>query len=199
MKENLILIFTRNPELGKVKTRLATSIGDFNALEVYKILLNHTNNIIKKIGVSKRVLYSEEINYDDIWDNVVYQKKIQFGTDLGARMRNAFAEGFEENYNKIVIIGTDLYDLEISDIEEAFEKLDKHDIVIGPADDGGYYLLGLKLIPKGIFSNKKWGTNSVLSDTLADLENFNICLLKSKNDIDTFEDMKTIHEFQKYI
>ncbi len=199
MEENLILIFTRNPELGKVKTRLAQGIGDKNALEIYKFLLNHTNSVIKEIEVSKRVLYSEEINQEDIWDNTIYQKKIQFGNDLGARMRNAFADGFEENYKKIVIIGTDLFDLEVSDIENAFEKLDTHDVVIGPAADGGYYLLGLKSIPNGIFVHKKWGTNSVLSDTLADLENFNICLLKSKNDIDTFEDIKTIPEFQKYI
>ncbi len=199
MQENLILIFTRNPELGKVKTRLAEGIGDKNALEIYEFLLNHTNEIVKEIRVSKRVLYSEEINRDDIWDNAIYQKKIQFGNDLGARMRNAFAEGFEDDYKKIVIIGTDLYDLEASDIENALDKLDKHDIVIGPADDGGYYLLGLKYIPKGIFINKNWGTSSVLNDTLNDIEGLNFHLLKSKNDIDTIHDIKKIPEFQKYI
>jgi uncharacterized protein len=198
MQNNLILIFTRNPELGKVKTRLAATIGDKNALEIYEFLLNHTNIIVKEIPVSRRVLYSEEINQNDIWDNSIYQKKIQFGNDLGARMKNAFADGFEEGYKKIVIIGTDLYDLEISDIEKTFEKLDKHEIVIGPAADGGYYLLGLKSIPNGIFTNKKWGTNSVLSNTLKDIEKFDVCLLKSKNDIDTFDDIKKIPEFQKY-
>jgi uncharacterized protein len=198
MKENLILIFTRNPELGKVKTRLARTIGAKNALDIYGILLNRTNTIVKEIPVSRRVLYSKEINHNDIWENSLYQKKMQFGNDLGERMKNAFAEGFEEGYKKIVIIGTDLYDLEVSDIENAFEKLEINEIVIGPADDGGYYLLGLKSIPKGIFTNKKWGTNSVLSDTLTDIKNFNICLLESKNDIDTFEDIKKIPEFQKY-
>ncbi len=199
MHDDLILIFTRNPELGKVKTRLAKGIGDKNALEIYEILLNHTNQIVKEVSVSRRVLYSEEINRDDIWDNAIYQKKTQFGNDLGARMRNAFAEGFEEDYKKIVIIGTDLYDLEASDIENAFEKLDYHDIVVGPAQDGGYYLLGLKYIPKGIFINKHWGTSSVLSDTLDDIEGLNFHLLKTKNDIDTVNDIKKIPEFQKYI
>ncbi len=199
MQDNLILIFTRNPELGKVKTRLAKGVGDKNALEIYEFLLNHTNEIVKEIRVSKRVLYSEEINRDDIWDNAIYQKKIQFGNDLGARMRNAFAEGFENDYKKIVIIGTDLYDLEAADIESALEKLDKHDIVIGPAEDGGYYLLGLKFIPKGIFINKFWGTSSVFGDTLADIEGLNYHLLKTKNDIDTIHDIKKIPEFQKYI
>jgi uncharacterized protein len=199
MKENLVLIFTRNPELGKVKTRLAATIGDKNALDIYNYLLNHTQEIISKIDATRRVLYSEEINKNDIWDNDLYQKQTQFGTHLGARMKNAFADGFADDFKKIVIIGTDLHDLEASDIENAFSELEKNDVVIGPAEDGGYYLLGLKFIPNGIFSNKNWGTNSVLSATLSDLENFNICLLKTKNDIDTFEDIMNIEEFKKYI
>lgn len=199
MQENLILIFTRNPELGKVKTRLAEGIGDRNALEIYEILLNHTNEIVKEIKSSKRVYYSEEINRDDIWDNAIYEKKLQFGNNLGARMRNAFDEGFQDNYKKIVIIGTDLYDLEVSDIDNAFEKLDKHDVVIGPAQDGGYYLLGLKFVPQGIFINKFWGTSSVFSDTMCDIEHLKHHILKTKNDIDTVNDIKQISEFQKYI
>jgi uncharacterized protein len=199
MNKNLILIFTRNPELGKVKTRLASTIGNKNALEIYELLLNHTNKIVKQIDVSKRVLYSEDINRNDIWDNSLYQKQEQFGQDLGARMKNAFANAFDDGYEKVVIIGTDLYDLETSDIKTAFDKLDNYDAVIGPADDGGYYLLGLKFIPDGIFINKKWGTGSVLSDTLNDIEHLNLWILKSKNDIDTFNDIKKIDAFQKYI
>ena len=199
MNENLILIFTRNPELGKVKTRLAATIGNKNALEIYEFLLNHTDSIVKNIAANKRVLYSEEINRHDIWDNSIYQKQEQFGQDLGARMKNAFANAFEDLYKKVVIIGTDLYDLESSDIETAFEKLNNHDVVIGPAIDGGYYLLGLKFIPDGIFINKKWGGNTVLYDTVADIEHLNICLLKPKNDIDTFKDIKKIEVFKKYI
>jgi uncharacterized protein len=199
MEENLILIFTRNPELGKVKTRLAVSIGDKNALEVYKFLLDHTNKIISNINANKRVLYVDDIDIDDIWDNNVYQKGLQFGQDLGTRMKNAFAEGFEDGYKKIIIIGTDLFDLEASDIENTFKELDDYDIIIGPADDGGYYLLGLKFIPEGIFINKNWSTSSVLPDTLNDIKNYNYHLLKSKNDIDTIHDIKNIPIFQKYI
>ena len=199
MNKNLILIFTRNPELGKVKTRLAATIGNKNALEIYEILLNHTNDIVKKIQVARKVYYSEEINRNDIWDNNLYQKHEQFGQDLGARMKNAFANAFEDGYENVVIIGTDLYDLEVADLNMAFEKLEKYDIVIGPAEDGGYYLLGLKFIPKGIFLNKFWGSNSVLRDTVDDIEGLNYHLLKTKNDIDTIYDIKKIPEFQKYI
>ncbi|MBC7642364.1 MAG: TIGR04282 family arsenosugar biosynthesis glycosyltransferase [Flavobacterium sp.] len=199
MFENQILIFTRNPELGKVKTRLAATIGDQNALEIYEILLNHTEKIINPINVTKTVMYSEEIITDDIWDNEKYDKKVQFGQDLGAKMKNAVAGALENDYKKVVVIGSDLYDLQESDITTAFEKLDKFDVVLGPASDGGYYLLGLKFIPDNIFFNKKWGTSSVLKDTLTDLENFNIYLLDIKNDIDTFNDIKDIENFQKFI
>ena len=199
MFDDLILIFARNPELGKVKTRLAAAIGNKNALEIYEYLLNHTNNVLKEIKKEKRVLYADEVILDDIWDNNSYQKQEQFGQDLGARMRNAFAAAFEDDYKKVVIIGTDLYDLSAQDIQLAFNKLDNHDIVIGPADDGGYYLLGLKFIPDGIFINKKWGSNSVLSDTLINIEQFNVAMLDFKNDIDTVNDIKNIPDFQKYI
>ena len=199
MLENLILIFTRNPELGKVKTRLAATIGDKNALEVYKLLLNHTQKIISELKVSKTVMYTDEIIIDDIWDNSIYEKRVQFGQDLGAKMKNATAAGFENGYKKVIIIGSDLYDLNAQDITTAFEKLDNYDAVIGPAEDGGYYLLGLKFIPDNIFFNKKWGANAVLKDTLIDLINHNVYLLDVKNDIDTFDDIKNIEDFQKFI
>jgi uncharacterized protein len=199
MEEHLILIFTRNPELGKVKTRLAASIGDKNALELYEFLLDHTAKTVGNINVNKRVLYVDDVNTNDIWDNNIYQKRLQFGQDLGTRMKNAFVEGFEEGYVRIVIIGTDLYDLEASDIETAFSKLENHDVIIGPAQDGGYYLLGLKFIPEGIFYNKNWSTSTVLPDTLKNLLNYSVYQLEPKNDIDTIDDIKDITIFQKYI
>ncbi len=199
MNKNLILIFTRNPELGKVKTRLAATIGNSNALEIYIQLLEHTRKVALETDFDKRVLYSEEINTNDIWNNHHFQKKLQFGKDLGVRMYNAFKEGFEDGYKKIVIIGSDLIELESQDIIEAIKELDKNDIVIGPAKDGGYYLLGMKQIPENIFRNKEWGTDTVLKDTLKDIKNLNYHLLKEKNDIDTFEDIKNIPIFKKYI
>ena len=197
--KNLVLIFTKNPKLGKVKTRLASTIGDENALEIYNFLINHTQKTVKNSNATLRVLYSDEINYNDNWDTNSFQKQLQFGSDLGARMKNAFTDGFKDDYKKIVIIGTDLYDLEKSDIENAFSELETNDVVIGPAEDGGYYLLGLKFIPNGIFSKKNWSTETVLKDTLKNIQNIKYCLLKTKNDIDTVDDIKNIEVFQKYI
>ena len=155
MNKNLILIFTRNPELGKVKTRLAASIGQENALQVYIELLQHTRKVVLETDYDKRVLYSDVISTKDIWNNHLFQKKEQFGKDLGVRMFNAFREGFEDGYQKIVIIGSDLITLEANDLKKAFTALDTNDVVIGPAEDGGYYLLGLKSIPENIFKNKE--------------------------------------------
>lgn len=199
MNKNLILIFTRNPELGKVKTRLAASIGQENALQVYIELLQHTRKVVLETDYDKRVLYSDAINTKDMWNNHLFQKKEQFGKDLGVRMYNAFREGFEDGYQKIVIIGSDLITLEANDLKKAFTALDTNDVVIGPAEDGGYYLLGLKSIPENIFKNKEWGTHTVLKDTLKNIKNLKYNLLEEKNDIDTFEDIKDIPVFKKYI
>ena len=198
MNKNLILIFTRNPELGKVKTRLAATIGNENALEIYIQLLEHTKKVALETPYDKQVLYSEEINTNDMWEANYFQKKLQVGVDLGERMYNAFQGGFIDGYEKIVIIGSDLIALESSDISSAISNLDDNDIVIGPAEDGGYYLLGMKKVPENIFSNKEWGTDTVLKDTLIDIASLNYLLLEEKNDIDTFEDIKNIPFFNKY-
>jgi rSAM/selenodomain-associated transferase 1 len=199
MNKNLILIFTRNPELGKVKTRLAASIGNENALEIYIQLLEHTKNVALETAYDKQVLYSEEINYKDMWEASSFQKKLQVGADLGERMHNAFQGGFDEGYEKVVIIGSDLIALESSDITAAIESLDDNDVVIGPAEDGGYYLLGMKMIPNNLFKDKEWGTNTVLKDTLLDISSLKYYLLEEKNDIDTYDDIKNIPFFNKYI
>ncbi|WP_417619667.1 TIGR04282 family arsenosugar biosynthesis glycosyltransferase [Oceanihabitans sediminis] len=188
--KNLIIIFTRNPELGKVKTRLAKTIGDASALHIYSYLLEHTEKTIRNIDSDKAVYYSEEINKEDIWDNATYLKYLQKGEDLGERMLHAFQNAFNNNYEKVIIVGSDLFDLKEKHIEEAFQKLNKRDIVIGPAKDGGYYLLGMKTLNEVIFKDKKWSTSSVFKDTLKDLYKLKIHQLEVLNDIDTFEDMK---------
>lgn len=198
-QSNLLLIFTRNPELGKVKTRLAAGIGDENALEVYTFLLKHTQKVIAPVNAQKRVMYSDSIVEDDLWSAPKIEKKLQSEGDLGQKMKNAFEQGFKDGFEKIVIIGSDLYDVKAEDIEEAFCQMNKHDVVIGPAQDGGYYLLGLKSIPSGIFENKNWGTDTVLKDTLQDVEQLDFFLLEEKNDIDTIEDLEGIPVFEKYI
>lgn len=188
--KNLLLIFTRNPEFGKVKTRLARDIGHQAALDIYKFLLAHTAKICTPLDTEKAVYYSEEIPNDDLWNATVFQKKKQVGEDLGERMQNAFAEGFNLGYSKIIIIGSDLYDIETKDLEQAFKVLNNHEIVIGPAEDGGYYLLGMKQLHPKLFKNKNWGTATVLQDTINELKKSNYKLLEKRNDVDLYSDIK---------
>ncbi|MEO9512572.1 MAG: TIGR04282 family arsenosugar biosynthesis glycosyltransferase [Flavobacteriaceae bacterium] len=197
--KNLLLIFTRNPELGKCKTRLAAKVGDNAALEIYRFLLDHTVSVTQNINVEKIVLYSEEIWKNDIWDNTIYEKNLQKGSDLGIRMMHAFQEGFNSGFEKIIIIGSDMYDLTQVDLESAFDKLNNYDYVIGPAEDGGYYLLGMNTLKKELFQDKDWGTNSVLADTLKNLQKEKYLLLHQKNDVDHYEDIKDIKAFDPYL
>ena len=195
--KNLLLIFTRNPELGKAKTRLAKTVGDETALEIYKFLLERTRDISSKVNADKAVYYSVKIRENDIWNPEIYQKYQQFGEDLGIRMLNAFKNGFEAGYEKVMIIGSDLYDLSEKNIEKAFVALNTNDVVIGPAEDGGYYLLGMNSLQENVFKNKEWGTASVRKDTLKDLSDKKVKVLAFKNDIDVYEDIINIPEIME--
>ena len=144
MKTNALIIFVRNPKLGKVKTRLAKTIGNEKALEVYNDLLFHTMTETQNLDCDKYVFYDENIETKDLWSEKIYEKQMQFGKDLGAKMQNAFQTLFDLGYQNCIIIGSDLFDLETNHIYEAFNKLKRNEAVIGPAEDGGYYLLGLK-------------------------------------------------------
>ena len=190
MNNNLIIVFVRTPELGKVKTRLARSIGDQSALNIYKILLKHTAAVLRDLSFDKVVYFSEKIDNNDFWENSLFEKKLQKGADLGERMHHAFDNAFNKGYKKVLIIGSDLFDLTSSLITSAFEALETYDISIGPSLDGGYYLLGMKKLYPEVFKNKKWGTDSVLENTLQDLKKQKIKLLKALNDIDTLEDLQ---------
>ncbi len=185
-----LIIFTRNPELGKVKTRLAKTVGNESALRIYEFLVNHTIEITKDLKVDKFVFYSEEIRKDDAWDSNVFRKRVQSGSDLGMRMHNAFEEIFKMGYHTAIIIGCDMFEMDKKDLEIAFESLHTSSFVIGPATDGGYYLLGMKQSNPELFINKDWGSDSVLIDTLEDIKDENYILLKRRNDIDHFEDIK---------
>ena len=197
--KNLLLIFTRNPELGKCKTRLAARVGDESALKIYKFLLNHTAELTQDVNAAKQVWYSEEIWKDDIWDNSYFNKRVQHGADLGIRMANAFQEGFSSNFERIVVIGSDMHDLSKTDIDNAFEVLQTKDFVIGPAEDGGYYLLGMTTFNSAVFQNKAWGSETVLQDTLNNLKNKNLQVLEMRNDIDLYEDIATTAAFQPFL
>ena len=199
MNNNLLIIFTRNPELGKVKTRLSATVGNEAALNIYKFLLQHTFSITKNLKVEKQVHYSVKVRDNDIWNETIYNKKQQSGKDLGKRMENAIQKGFEDGFKNIILIGSDLYDISQLDLETAFNALKNHNFVIGPAEDGGYYLIGMNTMNSSVFKNKKWGSDTVLKETLNNLKNETYQLLPLRNDIDVFEDIRGINVFQQFL
>ena len=190
MQTSLLMVFVRNPQLGTVKTRLATTVGDKVALEIYIELMRHTAEVTHKVSADKKVFYSEKIEQHDVWTEMNFSKALQTKGTLGQRMENAFRTAFEKGYKKVLIVGSDLYSLKTSHIEKALHQLDKKEVVIGPAQDGGYYLLGLKKKMPALFCNKSWGTSTVLKETLNDLKLKSVFLMEPLNDIDNFEDLK---------
>jgi len=190
--KDALIVFVKNPLLGKVKTRLAQKIGLKNALRIYQKLLNHTLKIILPLTQDVIIYYSDEVIIDDMWAGRQFLKEKQTGIDLGDKMSNAFNHCFSKGYKKICIIGSDNLEITTEIIEQAFHVLNETDIVIGPAADGGYYLAGMKAQYSEIFKNKSWSTSRVLEETINDLKDqtLSYSLLKTLSDIDTYKDLK---------
>ena len=199
MSKNLLIVFTRNPELGKVKTRLAKTVGNATTLKIYTFLLERTRDIAVQVSADKAVYYSVKVRENDIWDANNFQKHQQIGEDLGIRMLHAFKNGFKAGYEKVMIIGSDLYDLTAETIENAFIALKDNEVVIGPAEDGGYYLLGMNSLEEKVFKNKNWGTETVRKNTLEELKDKKVFLLGELNDVDVFEDIEHHPAFQTFL
>lgn len=191
MTKEALLIFTKNPVPGKVKTRLAITVGNDVAFSVYQQLVKHTLVITSGLPVDKFVFYSDEVEQEDVWNKKHYLKQLQQGNNLGERMNNAFASTFKKGVNKVVVIGTDCPGLDAGIIMNAFAYLDKYNVVIGPAADGGYYLLGMKQHHPQLFENIAWSTNIVFEETISKCvaSHLDYWLLPVLNDIDEEKDL----------
>ena len=185
--KQLLTIFYRNPELGKVKNRLAATVGEERALALYLLMAAHTREVALKVPVDRVVYYSQFVDTEDSWLNGDFAKKLQRGSDLGERMKHAFEESFHSGYESICIIGTDCLELTDKILVEAFDSLRHQDAVIGPAADGGYYLLGMNRFMPELFDNKVWSTSSVCQDTINDINEkaLSYQLLPTLQDVDS--------------
>ena len=191
MKKSLLIIFAKNPELGKVKTRLAATLGNEVALAIYYQLLEKTREVTSALDVDKVVYYSNYVDRDDLWDNGIYQKEVQKGADLGLRMKAAFEKAFADGYEKVCVIGSDCFDITKPVIDEAFAALDEQQAVVGASEDGGYYLLGMSQMIPQLFLNKAWSTDEVFIATLEDFNRLGLshAELPVLNDVDTEKDL----------
>lgn len=188
MTEALIIVFVKNIKLGTVKTRLAKTIGDLGAFEVYSELVKITEHATNQLNIDKHIYFSTAV-VDTKWTQDF--KTVQQGRDLGERMMNAFKDGFDAGYKKIVLIGSDLPDIHATHILKGIDALNDNDVVFGPAEDGGYYLIGLSKMNTSPFTDKPWSQSNLLEVTLRELitKNTKVGVLEMLNDIDTYEDL----------
>ncbi|MDB4285852.1 TIGR04282 family arsenosugar biosynthesis glycosyltransferase [bacterium] len=188
----LLLIFVKHPIPGQVKTRLGRTLGMEKAAEIYGHLLAFTLKESKKSSATKAVFYGNTVPEQDLWSEAGYPRFSQKGDGLGERMQHAFEWGFAQGHERIAIIGSDCPNISGELITEAFERLKAHDFVMGPADDGGYYLLGMSAPFYTPFHEKIWSTGSVFQDTIGDLVRGekSYALLPMYSDIDEEIDLK---------
>lgn len=187
-QEKALAIFLKNQRLGAVKTRLAKAIGDQKALEIYTALVALTLKAASDVSAETHLFLSDTL--EPIDSTLKAKQHVQVGNGLGERMNDAF-ELLLKQYHKVVLIGSDLPDISATLVEEAFTKLDAYDVVIGPAKDGGYYLIGLKAPKPTLFTSIEFSTSKVFEHTLmlAEAEKIKVAILKTLRDVDILEDL----------
>lgn len=181
--------------MGKVKTRIAATTGDHKALNIYLRLLEITrNNLHQLTDVHKHLYYSDQVLSDDAWANESYRKMKQCEGNLGHKMKMGFRDVFDtigkEQKSKVLIIGSDCPEVSATIINSAYALLDRHDIVVGPTYDGGYYLLGMNDYFPFLFDGIAWSTEDVFDQTqqIISKHKLSFATLPILNDIDIEDD-----------
>ena len=203
MKEKVVILFLKSPEKGVVKTRLAKALGEDLTLELYQCFIADILKTGKKIAADIFIIYSaiNGVNGEGFYLDNEYPCLPQKGVDLGIRMYNAFQAVSAQGYKKIVLIGSDTPDLPAAYIDEAFFRLDKYDVVLGPSDDGGYYLIALRqdTINDAIFNDLPWSTSQVFSKTMKIVGQRGMAhyTLPKWDDIDEIDDLRRFYDHHK--
>jgi rSAM/selenodomain-associated transferase 1 len=191
----LLIIFTRAPELGYVKTRLAAELGAGAALSIYRMLAQRVISAVRGAGsYSLRVVYTPPRAESTMreWLGPSMDLQAQAPGDLGERMAAAIADATSAGAERVVVIGTDCPDVTADVVKEAFTLLDAADVVLGPASDGGYYLIGMSRIHSPLFAGVPWSSPDTLRVTLerARACGLSVALLEERRDIDTAADWR---------
>ncbi len=199
--EEALIIFVKNPNIERVKTRLAKDIGEEKATQVYRLLQNHTREVALEAGRYNALFYGKEIDDEDEWSEEQFDKLVQRKGDLGIKMANAFYQMIKDGFESMVLIGSDCYDITADHIDEAFKALEENDVVIGPAEDGGYYLIGMKDFHPKLFADKTWSSEEVFSDTMTTIESLGLAVaeLETLSDIDYLKDLERYPDLMKEI
>jgi rSAM/selenodomain-associated transferase 1 len=204
VNDKCILFFIKYPQVRKVKQRLAKDIGQRKAVKIYKMFISDMLEMLSEINADVIICYSPKKALQKLrkWLGSKYEYVAQEGTSLGSRMNNCFIKAFNQFYSKAIVVGSDLPDLPKKFIEDAYRMLDEYDSVIGPSEDGGYYMLGFKAESylSSVFDYSiKWSTKSVFTDSLGILQtySYNVGLLPMWYDVDTVDDLKRLYQRHK--
>ncbi|HOD36371.1 MAG TPA: TIGR04282 family arsenosugar biosynthesis glycosyltransferase [Syntrophales bacterium] len=198
MQQKAIIVFIRSPGGARVKSRLAESIGDERAQVLYRFFVEDLLDTVVRQDARLRVYYEPSDAKEDIarWLGDGYALFPQRDEDLGAKMRQAFEETFEQGYHSALLIGSDVPDLPDDVFREGFGALPGHDAVLGPSMDGGYYLVGFRdeTFRPEIFEGIPWSTNMVFQKTLEIFISLGdaVHILPVWRDIDVVEDLKAL-------
>jgi len=193
-----VILFVKLPEKGRVKSRLAQRMDEDLVLRLYENMVLDTIDLLTRGRFPFRVCFTPPGARDRMmeWLGRGYRAFPQIGDDLGDRMENAFEHVFSEGVEDALLIGSDIPGLTTEVMDEAFIALQKNEAIIGPAGDGGYYLIGFK---KGsfepvIFHDMVWSTKTVFRETMDKLHNasLKVHILPELTDVDTVEDLKTL-------
>lgn len=202
MTKTVIQLFARPPVRGKVKTRLITTIGADQALAIYRHCLDYNLSLIRHSGFDYQVWLSEQPGQD--WPDTE-PFMIQQGASLGDRMLFALTSALSCNhghYDRVILIGSDCLELTPNLLNAVNRNLDDHELVIIPAEDGGYVLIAARdSINPAIFADISWGSHRVMDQTLNKVQHsgINACILSPLRDIDRYDDLQHYAAFQQYV
>ena len=192
-RSSTLIIFTRYPEPGKTKTRLIPLLGEVEAARLQRYMTERTVSLGRQLQVNLEIHFfggNRQLMANWLGRDLTYQEQIE--GDLGAKMKAAFARAICQGSQKTIIIGTDCPDLDLAILNLAFQKLKDSELVFGPTEDGGYYLIGLRQIVPQLFDNIPWGTEKVLATTINAISSLNVSYsyLEPLQDLDRPEDFQ---------
>jgi rSAM/selenodomain-associated transferase 1 len=189
----------RAPLLGQVKTRLAVGLGAEVTLAAYRHLLDVTTKAVRGFdSVEFRYTPDDASSTVEPWRRKGWSTAAQGAGDLGERLVRAFSDGFASGFDRIVVVGTDCPYVTDEDIRRAWEALKTHDVVLGPATDGGYWLIGLRSPQPGFFSGMNWGGETVFAETRRRVVELGltVSVLRELPDVDTVADWEAYQAFR---
>ncbi|MGI9078458.1 MAG: TIGR04282 family arsenosugar biosynthesis glycosyltransferase [Gemmatimonadaceae bacterium] len=192
-RRRAVVIFARAPDLGKVKTRLAAELGEQEALDIYTGLAENTARVVAALPQCDRIVAytpKDACVRMRAWLGAGFSYEAQCDGDLGTRMAHAFRRRFEDNAERVLLIGTDAPGIDCRILEEGLAALSNNDVVIGPALDGGYYVIGLRAPHAVVFENVSWSATDTLLRSIAAARRagLSVHLLPELSDIDTAQD-----------